>query len=103
MGTLISIFLVMCVLPQILLLGDLLISRTSFELSPAIKVASRQGMMRIDGRVRGTMNGYFDAEVHGVFRGTMSAIVDINNIEEMETPGLDESGAQPTEDGVNRL
>ena len=102
-GTLISIFLVMCVLPQILLLGDLLISRTSFELSPAIKVASRQGMMRIDGRVRGTMNGYFDAEVHGVFRGTMSAIVDINNVEEMETPGLDESGAQPTEDGVNRL
>ena len=103
-GTLISIFLVMCVLPQILLLGDTLISRTSFELSPAIKVQSRAGMMRIDGRVRGTMNGYFDAEVHGVFRGSMSAIVDMNNVEDLEPPQIEENAAaQSTDNGVIRL
>jgi len=103
-GTLISIFLVMCVLPQILLLGDTLISRTSFELQPAIKLNSRAGLMRIDGRVRGTMNGYFDAEVHGVFRGTMSAIVDMNNITDLETPQIEDNPApQATEDGVIHL
>ena len=103
-GTLISIFLVMCVLPQILLLGDTLISRTSFELQPAFKLNSRAGLMRIDGRVRGTMNGYFDAEVHGVFRGTMSAIVDMNNITDLETPQVEESPVpQATEDGVIHL
>ena len=103
-GTLISIFLVMCVLPQILLLGDSLISRTSFELSPAIKVTSRSGMMRIDGRVRGTMNGYFDAEVHGVFHGSISAVVDTNDIQDMEPPKLDEKkNGTPGDNGVIKL
>ena len=104
-GTLISIALVMGVLPQILLLGDTLIQRTSFELQPAFKLSSRAGMMRIDGRVRGTMNGYFDAEVHGVFRGSMSAIVDMNNITDLEQPRLDDPSAQEqtTEDGVIHL
>ena len=102
-GTLISIFLVMCVLPQILLLGDTLISRTSFTLEPGIRLNNRAGLMRIDGRVRGTMNGFFDAEVHGVFRGTMSAIVDMNNLTDLE-PALPEDGTgerNSTEDGVN--
>lgn len=102
-GTLISIFLVMCVLPQILLLGDTIISRTSFELTPAIRVQSRAGLMRIDGRVRGTMNGYFDAEVHGVFRGSMSAIVDMNNVEELQTPQLAQNTARNPEEETIRL
>ena len=103
-GTLISIFLVMCVLPQILLLGDTLISRTSFQIQPAIKVTSRAGMMRIDGKVRGTMNGYFDAEVHGLFRGTMSAIVDMNNIEDLEpkVDGFDQSGGDPEQPRIEK-
>ena len=104
-GTLISIFLVMCVLPQILLLGDTLISRTSFTIEPGIKLNSRAGLMRIDGRVRGTMNGFIDAEVHGVFRGSMSAIVDMNNVTDLEAPLLEEAPAdeKTTEDGVIKL
>ena len=89
-GTLISIILVMGVLPQILLLGDTLIQRTSFTLEPNIRTNNRVGLMRIDGRVRGVFNGYFDAEIHGVFRGSMSAIVDMNNVTDLETPQLDE-------------
>ena len=95
-GTLISIFLVMCVLPQILLLGDTLISRTSFTLEPGIRLSSRAGLMRIDGRVRGVMNGYFDAEVHGVFRGTMSAIVDMNHISDLGLSLPEEPGEKNT-------
>ena len=80
-GTLISIFLVMFVLPQILLMGDLLISKTSFSLESNMKLTSRAGLMRIDGRVRGNLSGFVDAEIHGVFRGRMNAIVDMNSFQ----------------------
>ena len=79
-GTLISIFLVMCVLPSILLLGDILISKTSFNLN--LHTAQRTqhvGAIRIDGKVRGTLNGYIDAEVHGTFRGTVDAVIAMGN------------------------
>ena len=80
MGTLISIFLVMCVLPQILLLGDTLIRKTSFTIEPNLHPIARGGTMRIDGRVRGTLNGFVDAEVHGFFTGDLSALVESNTI-----------------------
>ncbi len=90
MGTFISIFLVMCVLPQILLMGDSLIRKTSFTIDPNLKLASRAGLMRIDGRVRGNLNGFVDAEIHGVFRGEMTAMVDMKNITECEGYQLEE-------------
>ena len=80
MGTLISIFLVMCVLPQILLFGDTLIRKTSFTIEPNLHPIARGGTMRIDGRVRGTLNGFVDAEVHGFFTGDLSALVESNTI-----------------------
>ena len=80
MGTLISIFLVMCVLPQILLFGDTLIRKTSFTIEPNLRPITRGGAMRIDGRVRGTLNGFIDAEVHGFFTGDLSALVESNTI-----------------------
>ncbi len=88
-GTAISIFLVMFVLPQILLFGDSLIRKTTFNFEPNARAASRVGVMRIDGRVRGMMNGYVDAEIHGLFRGTMTALVDMNDVVEMNEPQLE--------------
>ena len=82
-GTLISIFLVMCVLPQILLMGDIVIKKTSFHIDRGDRVAHRVGLMRIDGRVRGSLDGLIDAEVHGVFRGTLNAIIDIGSVREL--------------------
>ncbi|MGN0981387.1 MAG: RND family transporter [Candidatus Limivicinus sp.] len=76
-GTTISIFLVMCVLPQILLTGDIIIRKTSFTINRGGLVQSRSGLIRIDGRVRGQMNGFIDAEVHGYFRGELNARVDM--------------------------
>ena len=75
MGTTISIFLVMCVLPQILLFGDSLIKRTSFTIEPNIHPLTQGGAMRIDGRVRGTLRGFIDADVHGIFTGDLNALV----------------------------
>jgi len=89
-GTLISIFLVMCVLPQILLLGDIIIRKTSFTIKRGGNTTKKTGLVRIDGRVRGTMDGLIDAEVHGVFRGTLNAVVDIGSVEEIPEPLLRE-------------
>lgn len=80
-GTLLSIFLVMCVLPQILLLGDILIEKTSFTIKTGTSVRSEAGLMRIHGRVRGSISGVIDAEIDGVFRGTLNAMVDVGNVE----------------------
>ena len=90
MGTAISIFLVMFVLPQILLLGDLLISKTSFTIDPNIKMTTHVGSMRIDGRVRGQLNGVVDADIHGVFRGEMTALVDMRSVSEYNSPALED-------------
>lgn len=83
-GTLISIFLVMFVLPQILLLGDIVIRNTSFSIKRRNQITKHTGMVRIDGRVRGTLNGFVDAEMHGMFRGELNAMIDIGNIRQLE-------------------
>ncbi len=80
-GTLISIFLVMCVLPQILLMGDIIIRKTTFSLNMGGTATRRAGLIRVNGRVRGTMNGIVDAEIHGIFRGELNAVVDVGSVE----------------------
>ena len=52
-GTLISIFLVMGILPQILLLGDTIIEKTAFTLKTRHLVQTHTGSLLVDGHVRG--------------------------------------------------
>lgn len=73
-GTLISIFLVMCVLPQILLLGDTILQKTKVNFK-GFQTTPHVGLVRVDGHVRGRIEGYVDAEVHGFVRGTVNAMV----------------------------
>lgn len=80
-GTAISIVLVMCVLPQILLLGDILIEKTSFRFASPNILRTEQGTIRLRGRVRGQVSGYIDADVRGLFQGSINAMVDIGNAE----------------------
>lgn len=87
-GTTISIFLVMCVLPQILLTGDIIIRKTSFNISRGGLIQSRSGLIRIDGRVRGQLNGFIDGEVHGYFRGELNARVDMGTAARMDDQPL---------------
>ena len=83
-GTSISIFLVMCVLPQMLLIGDIIIRKTTFSISKNMAPQHKTGLIRIDGRVRGKLNGVIDAEIHGLFRGELTGIVDIGDVKELD-------------------
>ena len=75
-GTIMSIVLVLGVLPQILLLGDTLMERTSFEMK-TLKLPTRtaSGTMRVDGHVRGYISGVVDADFSGVLHGQMNASI----------------------------
>ncbi len=74
-GTLISIFLVMGILPQILLLGDIIIEKTAFTLKARLPVQSQSGNLLVNGHIRGYVSGIVDAEFSGVLRGTINAAV----------------------------
>lgn len=91
-GTLISIFLVLCVLPQILILGDRVIEKTSFALHGLERLTrTASGSILIQGRVRGYVSGVLDAEVNGVLHGQFNAIVGTGTtVQEMSAPRLPE-------------
>ena len=83
-GTLISIFLVMFVLPQILIIGSSIIDKTSFKVSVPIKLDRGSGMLRVDGFVRGQVNGLVVGEMHAFVRGDVAAIVRMGSLEETD-------------------
>ena len=75
-GIFFSIILVLFVLPAFLVLGDSIINRTSFRLKGIeVKTRSATGTVRVQGRVRGYINGIVDAEIHGIIRGQVHATV----------------------------
>lgn len=82
-GTLISMFLVVGVLPQILVLGDSIIEKTTFVLKPHAVQKRTSSTLKVNGRVRGYIHGMVDAEIHGVIQGDLSAHIDSGNIQEM--------------------
>ena len=75
-GTVTSIFLVMTVLPQMLVLGDVLIERTAITLNRDRKQRFNQGTMRLDGHVRGHVAGFVDGEFKGVIHGSVDALIE---------------------------
>lgn len=84
-GTIISIFLVMGVLPQILLLGDILIEKTAFAIMVPEITHVEGSTIRLHGRVRGQISGFVDADIQGVFQGSLHAMVESGAIEVDET------------------
>ena len=83
-GTIISMLLVMSVLPQILLLGDTIIERTAFTIKTPDIVQTGTGALRVNGRVRGYVQGVVNAEIHGTIQGRVSAVVDVGAMESEE-------------------
>ncbi len=83
-GTLISIFLVMFVLPQILLIGERIIEHTSFKVSVPLKLDKGSGLVRVDGLVQGMVSGVVIGEMHAIVRGKVNAIVRMGGIREAE-------------------
>ncbi len=88
-GTIISIIIVMFVLPQILLLGEKIIDRTSFAVSIPLKLEKTSGLMRVDGLVQGQINGTVIGEMHGFVRGDANLFVNMGKLEQREDDGED--------------
>ncbi len=82
-GTLISIFMVMFVLPQLLFLGDKLVENTTFKIkAPAGAAKSSGKAVYVNGRVRGRISGVVDANMHGVIYGEVTAMMNTECNEE---------------------
>lgn len=75
-GTVISMFLVMFVLPQILFLGDRLVEKTRFNLKVPEVNRTAHGTVYVNGRVRGRISGVVDATIHGVIHGDVSGMLE---------------------------
>lgn len=83
-GTLISMFLVMAILPAILILGDKILERSSFNIKYPERTRSVSGKVHVDGRVRGYISGQIDAEIHGLIDGDINAVVDIKQVKKLD-------------------
>ena len=68
-GTLLSIGIVMFILPQLLLIGEKIIDKTSFSVKSPIKRHESTGK-------RVVVSGIVRGEIHGTVNGVMNAIVD---------------------------
>lgn len=75
-GTLISIILVLFVLPQILLMGDIIIEKTALTMNITRPQREVAGRVRVTGHVRGYVQGEIDAYIQGTFQGQMKVSVD---------------------------
>ena len=89
-GTLISMFLVMLVLPEILLLGDCIVEKTGVRIKKPELVRRETGNFVINGHVRGRIEGFIDADINGAVSGNLDAIVKINNFEQKKGDAGDE-------------
>ena len=85
-GTIISIILVLCVLPSILVLGDSIIERTRFKMKPIVNIHTQNvsGTVRVQGHIRGYVSGMVDADFDGVIHGQLDASVSTDNTTEKE-------------------
>ena len=90
-------------LPQILILGDTIIERTSFEMKGVAGMAhTASGTMHINGRVRGYINGVVDADIKGVLHGQFSANIATGTEFTVDKPDmyLSEKNIHESEDGA---
>lgn len=83
-GTLISIGITLFVLPQILLVGDTIISKTAFVMNMPIKNLTATGLIRVDGAIRGHVNGTVTGTMSAIIRGDVSAFIDSGNLEVLD-------------------
>ena len=83
-GTIISIIIVMFALPQILLLGEKVIEKTSFAVSIPLKMEKTTGLIRVDGIVSGQVEGSIVGEMHGFIRGNANLFISAGNIEQKQ-------------------
>ena len=93
-GTLTSIALVLLVLPQTLLIGDIIIEKTAFTLKRDLaKPLPASGRIRMNGHIRGYVNGIIEGDFSGVIEGEMGAVLRAKDaMEVLRKPEEDEYG-----------
>ena len=99
-GTIISMFLVLFVLPQILLLGSGLADKTSFSVPSMGKRETGRGRVYVDGLVRGEVNGSFNGRMRGSITGDVNLNLVSGSAEEgtdFESDGKEDSDENETE------
>ncbi len=84
-GTIISMILVMCALPQILLLGDLLIEKTKFYIKTPDIIKNNSGTVILNGHARGKISGFIDAKIKGLIKGDINIFVSSKDIKKVDT------------------
>lgn len=104
-GMIISIILVMGVLPQILLLGDTIIERTSFTIKKAERTQILGGRTMVSGIIHGNVNGRVDGYIKAVIVGDIDARIENSRKEAVqalagESPDTAE-GLEEREDAAN--
>lgn len=92
-GTVISIGLVMFVLPQILLLGEKIIDKTKFSMPTRSVQFNANGRTRIDGMVRGEINGTFIGMANGIVDGTVNVTLISGSAEDEAGMRLEEASS----------
>ena len=82
-GTLTSIAMVLLVLPQTLLLGDIIIEKTAFTLKREVaKPLPSSGRIRMTGHIKGYVNGVIDGDFTGTIDGEMGAVIRARDVYE---------------------
>ena len=93
-GTIISILVTMFVLPQILLVGDRVIELTAFVMNMPLRLKQRTGTMRIDGFIRGRIEGNVTGVIHAVVKGNVSAYIENGDITQEEEEPIDAENSE---------
>lgn len=91
-GTVISIILVMFALPQLLILGDTIIEKTSFSIKKRARTNVHNSRMTVSGIVHGYINGRVDAVMTGVIVGDVDARIEnkaASEATELNRPALE--------------
>ncbi len=96
-GTLISIILVMTLLPQIMVLLDKLVEKGAFTVKIKGEKKERNGVVYVDGRVKGYINGYVNGTVHGMIKGDVKAVVENMSNRPIEGGGVISVGGEADE------
>lgn len=67
--------MVMFALPQILLIGSKIVDKTSFAVPSVLSRRTLSGRVRLDGVVRGEINGTVSGVVHAIVDGDVNVAV----------------------------
>lgn len=96
-GTVLSLFLVMFILPQVLLVGSAIVDKTSFSMKTNLIALQHKvsGRVAIDGNVRGEIHGNVTGFFRGIVEGDVNLRVTTGSIDPL--PDLQQEGGEAYE------